>query len=311
MKKAEKVIITCAVTGAVHMPCMTEHLPITPDQIVEAAVGAAEAGAAIIHLHARDPKTGKPTSDVDVYEQFLPRIKQQCDAIINITTGQPDCTFEERLAAPMKFEPEICSFNMGPMNVGLFALHDRYKDKIKYDWERRFLTETKGATMINSFANMEYIGQELGKKRGVRFEFECFDIGHLHSLKFIYDQGWVKPPLFIQSVYGFLGGLQPDPKHVLHMQQTADDLFGDDYYWSNLSAGKSQMKIITMGAILGANVRVGLEDSIWYGRGELARTNAEQVLRIKRILTELGIEVATPDEARQMLQTKGADNVNF
>ncbi len=311
MKKVEKAIITCAVTGAVHMPCMSEYLPITPDQIVEAAVEAAEAGAAIIHLHARDPKTGKPTPDVDVYGDFLPRIKQRCDAIINITTGQPDCSFEERLAAPMKFAPEICSFNMGPLNVGLFAMYERYKDKIQHDWERRFLTETKAATMINSFANMEYIGKELGEKRGVRFEFECFDIGHLHSLKFILDQGWVKPPLFIQSVYGFLGGLQPDPKHVLHMKQTADDLFGDQYYWSNLAAGRNQMKIITMGAILGANVRVGLEDSLWMDRGRLAKSNAEQVARIRRILNELGIDTATPDEARAMLQTKGSQNVNF
>lgn len=317
MKKAEKTIITCAITGAAHMPCMSPYLPITPQQIADEAVAAAEAGAAIIHLHARDPETGMPTTDVKVYGQFLPQIKQRCNAIVNITTGQPSLeptpegVFQARLAAPKEFSPEICSFNMGPMNVGIWSMKEKYESRIKFDWERQFFDITKKITMINSFDTMERFARELGEDRGVRFEYECFDIGHLHTLKFILDRGWVKPPLFIQSVYGFLGGLQCNPKHVLYMQQTADDLFGDDYQWSNLAAGKHQMRLITMGAILGAHVRVGLEDSLWHGKGELAVSNADQVSRIRRILEELSIDIATPDEARAMLQTKGADKVNF
>lgn len=317
MRIPQKTIITCAVTGAIHMPCMSPHLPLTPTQIADEAVAAADAGAAIIHLHARDPETGMPTTDVNVYGQFLPQIKQRCDAILNITTGQPSLAstpeevFQARLAAPKAFAPEICSFNLGPMNVGVWSLKEKYQDRIKFDWERHFFDHTKGLTMMNSYDWMERFARELGEERGVRFEFECFDIGHLYTLKFILDRGWVKPPLFIQSVYGFLGGLQCHPRHVLHMQQTADDLFGDEYYWSNLAAGHHQMKIVTMGAILGAHVRVGLEDSLWYGKGELAVSNADQVRRIRRILEELSIEIATPAEARAMLQTKGADKVNF
>jgi uncharacterized protein (DUF849 family) len=310
MIKPDKAIITCAITGAVHMPCMSDHLPITPDEIVAEALGAAAEGAAIIHLHARDPKDGRPTTDPQVYEQFLPRIKQQSDAIINITTGQPG-TFEERMLAPMRFAPEICSFNLGPMNAGLFALLPKFKDRLKHDWERQFMEMSKDFNTRNTFANMESIARELGEKRGVKFEFECFDISHLHTLRFIADLGWVKPPFFIQSVYGFVGGLGPNPAHVLHMKQTADELFGDQYYWSNLAAGRHQMKLVTMGAILGAHVRVGMEDSLWSGKGQPARSNAEQVRRIRRILEELSIDIATPDEARVMLQTKGADKVSF
>lgn len=317
MLRPEKRIITCAITGAFHMPCMTPHLPITPAQIADEAVAAAKAGAAIIHLHARDPETGMPTTDPEVYRQFLTSIKQRCDAIINITTGQPSLeptpegVFQARLAAPKEFAPEICSFNMGPLNSGTWALYDRYRDRIKHDWEHKWFQRSKGRTVINSFDWMERFARILGDERGVRFEFECFDIGHLHSLKFILDHGWVKPPLFIQSIYGFMGGLGTSPKHVLHMQQTADDLFGDQYYWSNLAAGRHQMALITMGAILGANVRVGLEDSLWYGKGQMATTNADQVRRIRRILEELSIEIASPAEARAMLKTKGPDKVNF
>jgi len=317
MKKQNKAIITCAITGAVHMPCMSPYLPITPQQIADEAVAAAEAGAAIIHLHARDPETGMPTTDPDVYGQFLPAIKQGCNAIVNLTTGQPslaktpDEVVDARLAAPKRFSPEITSFNMGPMNPALWAVKDRYYAKATHDWERMYMDFSKQTTVLNTFATMERIARELGDERQVRFEFECFDVGHLHTLRFIADQGWVKPPFFIQSVFGFLGGLACDPKHVLHVKQTADDLFGDDYHWSVLAAGKDQMRIITLAAILGGNVRVGLEDSLWYGRGELARSNADQVRRIRRILEELCIEVATPDEAREILKTKGAASVNF
>lgn len=318
MRVSNKRIITCAITGAVHMPCMSKFLPITPEQIVDEAVAAAEAGAAMIHLHARDPVTGVPTTDVEVYRRFLPEIKRRCNAIVNITTGQPalhaktpEEVFQARLSAPKEFAPEVCSFNLGPLNVGLWALADRYLPIAQHDWERMLLTQTKGMTVVNNFDMMERFARELGAERGVRFEFECFDIGHLHTLKFIFDRGWVKAPLFIQSCYGFLGALQCNPKHVMHMHQTAEDLFGDQYAWSNLAAGHWQMSQVTLGAILGGHVRVGLEDSLWYGRGQLATSNAQQVRRVRRILEELSLEIATPDEARAILGTKGPDKVNF
>ena len=320
MIKREKVIITCAITGAIHSPCMSPYLPITPEQIAKEAIAAAEAGAAIIHLHAREPDTGMPTTDPEVYRQFLEPIRDNCDAIINITTGQPDrqafenpdpqALFERRLAAPKEFAPEICSFNMGPMNPAAWLLHDKFKDRDDLlDWELGMFTLTKMFTIQNTYANMEQIATELGDDRGIKFEFECFDIGHLHTLRTIADQGWIKPPFFIQSVLGFAGGLAADPEHLMHMKQTADRLFGDDYHWSCLAAGAAQIPTIAMAAIMGGHVRVGLEDSLWYGKGQLAKSNADQVKRISRILEELSLEVATPDEARKMLQTKGKENM--
>jgi uncharacterized protein (DUF849 family) len=321
MKRRDKVIITCAITGAAHTPSMSPYLPITPEQITEHALEAAEAGAAMIHLHAREPKDGFPTTDPDVYAQFLKPIKDGCNAIINITTGQPDrqvvqdgdsaALFQRRLAAPRKFAPEVCSFNLGPMIPGVWALVDRFEGRWKYDWEKPFLAATKHITMTNTYAGMEQIANELGRDRGVRFQFEAFDIGQLHTLRYIADQGWVKPPLFIQSVMGFPGGLAATPDHIVHMKETADKLFGDDYSWSCLAAGKDQMSAITTAALLGGHVRVGLEDSLWYGRGELAKSNADQVRRIRRILEELSLEIATPDEAREIIGTKGADKTHI
>jgi len=322
MIKREKVIITCAITGAIHSPCMSPFLPITPEQIAKEAIAAAEAGASIIHLHAREPDTGMPTTDPEVYRQFLEPIRDNCDAIINITTGQPDrqafenpdpqALFERRLAAPKEFAPEICSFNMGPMNPAAWLLHDKFKDRDDLrDWELAMFTLTKMFTIQNTYANMEQIATELGDDRGIKFEFECFDIGHLHTLRTIADQGWIKPPFFIQSVMGFAGGLSADPEHLMHMKQTADRLFGDDYHWSCLAAGAAQIPTIAMAAIMGGHVRVGLEDSLWYGKGQLAKSNADQVKRITRILEELSLEVATPDEARAMLQTKGKENMTI
>jgi len=322
MIKREKVIITCAITGAIHTPCMSPYLPITPEQIANEAIAAAEAGAAIIHLHAREPDTGMPTTDPEIYRQFLEPIKDNCDAIINITTGQPDrqafenpdpqALFQRRLAAPKEFAPEICSFNMGPINPAAWLLWDKFKDRDDLrDWEESMFKLTKMFTIQNTYANMEQVATELGDDRGVRFEFECFDIGHLHTVRTIADQGWIKPPFFIQSVLGFAGGLAAEPEHLMHMKQTADRLFGNDYHWSCLAAGAAQMPTITMAAILGGHVRVGLEDSLWYGKGQLAKTNASQVQRIRRILEELSLEIATPDEARKMLQTKGKENTNI
>ena len=328
MRKLDKVIITSATTGAMHMPFMSPYLPITPDQIVADSVAAAEAGAAIVHLHARDPETGCPVTDPDVYGLYLGRIKQQSDVIINITTGQPAIrrnhktsgfdiktdwkeVIDERLAAPKLFEPEITSFNMGPMNAANWIMGGRVDmDKLS-DWEKLFIVSTRDLTMQNTWASMERIARELGQERGVVFEYECFDIGHLYALKMLETIGTVKPPYFIQSVFGFLGGIGSNPKHVLHFKETADDLFGDNYVWSLLAAGKEQIRLTTQAGLLGGNVRVGLEDSLWYGKGELAKSSAEQVGRIRRILEELGLQIATPDEARAFLGTKGKDNVNF
>lgn len=316
MKQSEKVIITSATTGAMHMPCMSPHLPLTPEQIADDSIQAAEAGAAIIHLHARRPEDGMPTTDVNVYEAFLKPIKERTDAIINITTGQPhfgtpEDVIEARLAAPLKFSPEMCSFNMGPMNPAPWALKERLQDKVIHEWETTFLNVTKGITMINSYSLMERIAKELGEERGIVFEYECFDIGHLYALALIADRGWVKPPFFIQSIFGFIGGLGTEADHLLHMRQTADRLFGDDYCWSILAAGKDQLRMITIGAAMGSHVRVGMEDSLWAGKGQLARSSADQVQRIRTILAQLSLEVATPDEAREILGTKGPDNVGF
>lgn len=318
MRKTGKVIITSATTGAAHMPWMSPHLPVTIEQIVEDSVAAAEAGASIIHLHARDPETGQPTTDPRIYGQFLPRIKQRTDAIINITTGQPHIgtpeeAMEARLAAPLAFAPEITSFNMGPMSPGTWTMIDKAQASgaALQDWERMFLTLAKSLTIQNPYSYMERLAKELGEDRGVRFEYECFDIGHLYALKLIADRGWVKPPFFIQSVFGFTGSLAPDPRHVMHFRDTADHLFGDDYIWSVLAAGKDQIRTTTLSAVMGGNVRVGMEDSLWYGKGKLATSSAEQVGRIRRILSELELDVATPDEARAILCTKGADKVNF
>ena len=328
MKKLDKVIITSATTGAMHMPFMSPHLPVTPDQVVADSVAAAEAGASIVHLHARDAETGCPVTDPAVYGEYLPRIKQQSDVIINITTGQPAIrrnretggfdvktewrdVVDERLAAPKQFEPEITSFNMGPLNAANWIMAKRADfDKLQ-DWEKLFITATKDMTMQNTWASMERVAIELGRERGVVFEYECFDIGHLYALKTLEMLELVKPPYFIQGVFGFLGGIGTSTRHVLHFKETADELFGDDYIFSVLAAGKAQISMITQGALLGSNVRVGLEDSLWYGKGELAKSSAEQVGRIRRILEELCLEIATPDEARAYLGTKGGDNVNF
>ena len=306
-----KVIITCAVTGSVHTPSMSPHLPVTPAEIAEQAIGAAEAGASILHLHARDPSDGRPSADPAVFLQFLPVIKQATDAVINISTGGSSLmTLDERLAAALKAEPEMCSLNMGSMNFGIFGLAKPGMEW-KHDWEPRLLEATRSGIFKNTFADIQDILKRLGEGYGTRFEFECYDVGHLYSLKHFYDRGLVKGPLFIQFVLGILGGIGADPENLAHMKRIADKLFGDDYRFSVLAAGRAQMPLITMGATLGGNVRVGLEDSLYIGRGELATSNAQQVARIRTILENLSLEVATPDEARSMLALKGGDRVAF
>jgi uncharacterized protein (DUF849 family) len=310
MAKAGKVIITCAVTGAIHTPSMSPYLPVTPDEIVDAAVGAAEAGAAIVHLHARNPDTGKPDQTPEAFARFLPRIKQATGAVINITTGgSPYMRVEERVKPAAEFKPEVASLNMGSINFALFQMLDRYKE-FKFDWEQPTLEGTRDLVFRNSFKDIEYI---LSTCYGndTRFEFECYDIAHLYNLRHFLDRGLVRPPLFVQSVFGILGGIGTHPEDVMHMKRTADRLFGDKYRWSVLGAGASQLRIASQAAAMGGNVRVGLEDSLWAGPGRLAKSNAEQVTLARQILEGLGLEIATPEEAREMLQLKGADRVNF
>ncbi|SMH62716.1 BKACE family enzyme [Azospirillum agricola] len=310
MKRADKVIITCAVTGSIHTPTMSPHLPITPDQIVQDAVAAAEAGAAMIHLHARDPDTGKPSPSPELFAQFLPRIKQQSDAILNITTGGGlGMTLDERLAAAKWAQPEVASMNMGSMNFNISGAAAKI-GQFQHDWERPYLESTTDFILSNTFAQIERGMRELGDA-GTRFEFECYDVGHLYTLAHFADRGIVKPPFFTQCIFGILGGIGADPENLMHMKATADRLFGQDYYLSVLAAGRHQMSFVTLGAILGGNVRVGLEDSLYAGKGRLATSSAEQVAKIRRILEELSLDIATPEEARAMLQTKGGDNVAF
>jgi uncharacterized protein (DUF849 family) len=311
MAAARKVIITCAVTGSIHTPTMTPYLPLTPDEIAQASIGAAEAGAAIIHLHARDPKDGRPTPDPAVFMQFLPRIKQNTDAVLNITTGGGHgMTLQERMAGALKAKPEMATCNMGSMNFGLYPMLDRYKEW-KYAWETKHLEGSRDFIFRNTFKDIEFLMKELGEGCGTRFEFECYDVGHLYTLAHFLERKIVKPPLFVQTIFGILGGIGADPENVAHMKRIADKLFGDQYHWSVLAAGRHQLPFVSMAAIMGGNVRVGLEDSIYVAKGQLAKSNAEQVTRIRTILEALSLEVATPKEAREMLNLKGGDQVAF
>lgn len=303
------VIVTCAITGAVHTPSMTPHLPITPRQIADEAVAAAAAGASIIHLHARDPHDGRPTADPALYREFLPAIRERCDAVLAITTGGgQNMTVQDRLAAALAFAPEMCSLNMGSMNFGLYPALGRHT-AFAYDWEQPYLEGSRDFIFRNTFADLEHILQALGER--TRFEFECYDIGHLYTLAHLLDRGLVRPPLFVQMIFGILGGMGADPENLLHMHRVAQSLFGDQMEWSVLAAGRHQMPMATMAAICGANVRVGLEDSIYLAKGRLAASNAEQVAKIRRILAELSLDVAPPDEVRGRLALKGAAAVGF
>ncbi len=310
MAKDRKVIITCAITGAIHTPSMSPYLPVTPDEITREALAAAEAGAAVLHLHARDPATGRPDQTPEGFARFLPRIRQASNAVINITTGgSPYMKVEERVRPAAEFSPEVASLNMGSINFGLFPLTGRY-DSFRFDWERQHLEATRDLVFRNSFQDIEYILSTC-RENGTRFEFECYDIAHLYNLQHFLDRGLVKPPLFIQSVFGILGGIGTHPEDLMHMKRTADRLFGDQYCWSVLGAGRNQIALASMAAAMGGNVRVGLEDSLWAGPGRLAKSNAEQVELIVQVLNGLSLEVATPEEAREMLALKGGDQVGF
>ena len=307
-----KVIITYAITGSAHVPSMSRYLPLTPDDIAAQAIEAAEAGAAILHLHARDPRDGRPTSAPEVFDQFVPRIAQATDAVINITTGgSVHMSLEERLAYALQIKPELCSLNMGSMNFSLHPLARKITD-YRFEWEKPYLEAFEDTIFRNTFKDIKHIMLKLGEECGTRFEFECYDIGHLYSLAFFVEEGLVKPPLFIQSIYGVLGGMGPDPENLSLMRTTADRLFGRaNYQFSVLGAGRHQMPLAAVSAVMGGNVRVGLEDSVYLGKGELAVSNADQVRKVRRILDELSLEVATPDEARKILNLKGRAAVNL
>ena len=310
MYQQKKVIISCAVTGAIHTPSMSPHLPITAEEIAEASIAAAEAGAAIIHLHARDPVTGKPDQRPEAFLPFLKTIKARSDAIVNLTTGgSPYMTVQERMRPAAELKPEVASMNMGTMNFGLFPMLKRFKD-FKFDWERPYLEGSKDLIFRNTYGDLETVLTELSANQ-TRYEFECYDTSHLYNLAHFVERGLVKAPFFVQTVFGILGGIGTHPDDVMHMKRTADRLFGDDYRWSVLGAGASQMKIAAMAASMGGNVRVGLEDSLWIGKGQLAESNAQQVRHVRAILEGLGLEIATPAQAREILQLKGAANVAF
>ena len=307
---ANKVIISCAITGSIHTPSMSPHLPVTAQEIADSALGAAEAGAAIVHLHARDPETGKPVHTPEDFEPFLRVIKQRSDVVVNLTTGaSPYMPVEYRVKPAEVWKPEVASLNMGSMNFGLFPMLKRYKE-FKHAWEPEMLEASHDLVFRNSFKDIRYALETLNAT-GTRYEFECYDTSHLYNLHYFWQEGLVQGPLFIQTCFGLLGGIGAHPDDVMHMKRTADRLFGDNYRWSVLAAGVAQMRVAAMAASMGGHVRVGLEDSLWLGRGQLAETNAAQVSRVRQIIEGLGLEVATPDEAREILQLKGADKVGF
>jgi uncharacterized protein (DUF849 family) len=305
-----KVIVSCALTGSIHVPSQSDHLPVTPGEIADQAVAAAQAGAAILHLHARDPETGRPTPDPDVFAQFLPEIHSRCDAVVNITTGGGQgMALAERIAAARRFAPELCSLNMGSMNFATFPMAAGIKH-YKHDWEPGYLEGTRDFIFRNTIGDIETIVSTM-KAEGTRFEFECYDVGHLYTLAHLLDRSIVEPPLFVQLIFGILGGIGPDVENLMHMKNTAERLFGNEFRWSVLGAGRHQTSLVTVGAIMGGNVRVGLEDSLYLSRGQLATSNAAQVSKIIRILSELSLEPATPGEARELLALKGADRTNI
>lgn len=310
MPSAPKVIISCAITGSIHTPSMSPHLPVTPQEIAESALGAAEAGAAIVHLHARNPADGRPDQSPEAFEPFLRVIKQRSDVVVNLTTGgSPYMAVEERVRPAEVWRPEIASLNMGSMNFGLFPMLNRYK-AFQHDWERPMLEGSHDLVFRNSFKDIRYAPDTLNQT-GARYEFECYDTSHLYNLHYFWSEGLVQAPLFIQTCFGLLGGIGSHPDDVMHMKRTADRLFGDNYRWSVLAAGQAQMKVAAMAASMGGHVRVGLEDSLWLGKGQLAQSNAAQVTRVRQILEGLGLEIATPDDAREILSLKGGDHVGF
>src|SRR5215469_2610521 len=312
MAVSQKVIITCAITGSGHTPSMSPHLPYTEEQVVGQGVAAAEAGAAVLHLHARDPHDGRPSADPAIFAKYARGISDRSDVVISISTGGgTGMTVEERLEGVMKLKPELCTLNLGTMNYGSFPMIDRYRGSFKYEWEEPYLESTRAEPFVSTYADIEHMLTVVGPQTGTRFEAEAYDTSHLYTLAYYLDKGLVKPPIFIQTIFGTMGGIGPDVDHIVHMKRTADRLLGDAYQWSTLGAGRYQMGIVTAAAIMGSHVRVGLEDSLYLGKGQIAESNADQVAKIRRILAELCLEIASPAEARELLGLKGLDNVGY
>jgi uncharacterized protein (DUF849 family) len=312
MAAFQKVIITCALTGSGHTPSMSPHLPYTVEQVVDQGVAAAEAGAAVLHLHARDPRDGRPTADPAIFAKYARGINDRCDVVISVSTGGgTGMTVEERLEGVRKLQPELCTLNLGTMNYGSFPMIDRYRGRFGHDWEEPYLESTRAEPFVSTYADIEHMLTVVGPETGTRFEAEAYDVSHLYTLAYYLDKGMVQPPIFIQTIFGTMGGIGPDVDHIVHMKRTADRLLGDAYQWSTLGAGRYQIGIVTAAAIMGSHVRVGLEDSLYLGKGELAQSNADQVRKIRAILEALSLEIATPAEARQLLGLKGLSNVGY
>jgi 3,5-dioxohexanoate:acetyl-CoA acetone transferase len=312
MAAPQKVIITCALTGSGHTPSMSPYLPYTVEDVIEHGVAAAEAGAAVLHLHARDPKDGSPTADPAIFAQYARGIKQRSDVVISISTGGgTGMTVEERLQGVMELKPELCTLNLGTMNYGSFPMIDRYQGRFQFAWEEPYLESTRAEPFVSTYSDIEHMLKVVGPATGTRFEAEAYDVAHLYTLAYYLDKGLVQPPVFIQTIFGTMGGIGPDVDHIVHMKRTADRVLGDAYQWSTLGAGRYQMGIVTAAAIMGSHVRVGLEDSLYLGKGQLAESNADQVAKIRGILQALSLEIATPAEARQLLGLKGLDNVGY
>ncbi|MEV1128743.1 3-keto-5-aminohexanoate cleavage protein [Agromyces sp. NPDC049794] len=304
------MIISTAVTGSVNVPSQSEYLPLSAEEVVTASLEAAAAGSAIIHLHARHPD-GRPAFEASVFEEIIPAILAETDVVINMSTGgSSQMTIEERLAGAVRFSPELASLNMGSMNFVYSGIADKVT-KWRYEWEKPYVQGTYSHPFINSFDKIEYVLRELGEGGGTRFEFECYDIGHLYTLAYFADKGLAAPPFMIQGVFGILGGIGADHANLTHMVTIADKLFGDDYQFSAFAAGRDQMQFATHSAWLGGHVRVGLEDSLWIGKGRLAESNAQQVEKIRGVVEDLGREIATPDDARRMLGLKGLAGVTL
>ena len=312
MTGSEKVIITCAITGSGHTPSMSPHLPYTVEQVVDQGVAAAEAGAAILHLHARDPQDGRPSADPAIFAKYARGISDRSDVVISLSTGGgTGMTVDERLEGVMTLKPELCTLNLGTMNYGSFPMIDRYRGTFKYDWEEPYLESTRAEPFVSTYADIEHMLTVVGPQVGTRFEAEAYDVSHLYTLAYYLDKGLVEPPIFVQTIFGTMGGIGPDVDHIVHMKRTADRLLGDAYQWSTLGAGRYQMGIVTAAAIMGSHVRVGLEDSLYLGKGQIAESNADQVAKIRGILEALSLEIATPAEARQLLGLKGLGNVGY